>query len=107
MLKRIFNRQNTPWLVAGVLAIALIAVLLAKGNGSASNEINGVTQDNSGRRVMAWVDPMISQGPPHTTRSNHPGRAVDCGMKLVPLYADEAPSEATASSTVSTAGSGS
>src|SRR5229473_5251057 len=101
MLKRIFNRQNTPWLVAGVLAIALIAVLLAKGNGSASNEINGVTQDNSGRRVMAWVDPMISQGPPHTTRSNHPGRAVDCGMKLVPLYADEAPSEATASSTVS------
>jgi len=53
------------------------------------------------RRVMAWVDPMISQGPPHTTRSNHPGRALDCGMKLVPLYADEAPSGATASSTVS------
>src|SRR5438874_7362941 len=32
---------------------------------------------------------MYSQGPPHLYKSNHPGVAPDCGMKLVPQYADE------------------
>jgi Cu(I)/Ag(I) efflux system membrane fusion protein len=45
-------------------------------------------QDNSGRRVIAWIDPMYSQGPPHLYKSNKPGIAPDCGMKLVPQYAD-------------------
>ena len=48
-----------------------------------------VTQDGSGRRVVAWVDPMRSLGPPHMYESKHPGIAPDCGMKLVPLYAEE------------------
>jgi len=91
MLKQIFNRQNLPWILTGVFALALVVVLFAKigGDGSPGNEINGVVQDSSGKRVTAWVDPMYSQGPPHTTRSNKPGRAVDCGMKLIPLYADD------------------
>jgi len=98
MIKRIFNRQNLPWIFTVVFALALVVVLVAKrGPGSSGNEINGVVQDNSGRRVIEWVDPMISQGPPHTTRSNKPGRAVDCGMKLVPLYADEASTSASTS----------
>jgi Cu(I)/Ag(I) efflux system membrane fusion protein len=80
-------KRILPWLVAAALAIVLAIVLFEKRQ---TNEINGVTQDNSGRVVIAWVDPMISQGPPHTTRSNHPGRALDCGMALVPVYADEA-----------------
>ena len=80
-------KRILPWLVSAALAIALAIVLIGKRQ---TNEINGVTQDNSGRVVIAWVDPMISQGPPHTTRSNHPGRALDCGMPLVPIYADEA-----------------
>ena len=86
-----------PWLIAAGLAIALVIVLLAKRQ---TNEINGVTQDNSGRQVIVWVDPMISQGPPHTTRSNHPGRALDCGMKLVPIYADTASGNPRATSEV-------
>ena len=94
MLKQIFNRQNLPWILTVVFALALVVVLFAKIGGDASrgNEINGVVQDSSGKRVTAWVDPMYSQGPPHTTRSNKPGHAVDCGMRLVPVYADEASS---------------
>jgi Cu(I)/Ag(I) efflux system membrane fusion protein len=78
-----------PWVIAAVFAIAFVVVLVEKRGGS--NEINGVTQDNSGRRVVAWIDPMYSQGPPHLYKSNHPGTAPDCGMRLVPQYADEGP----------------
>ena len=77
-----------PWILAAIFAAAFIVVLVAKRGGT-SNEINGVTQDNSGRRVVAWVDPMYSQGPPHLYKSKHPGTAPDCGMKLVPQYADQ------------------
>lgn len=103
MFKRIFNRQNLPWIVAIILAIALLVVIFARSGGAASNgnEINGVVQDNSGRRVVAWLDPMYSQGPPHLNKSNKPGRAPDCGMKMVPQYADDVPSGASMTSTVS------
>src|SRR5437870_105532 len=80
-------KRVLPWLVATVFAIAFVVVLVVK-RGGGSNEINGVTQDSSGRRVVAWIDPMYSQGPPHLYKSNHPGVAPDCGMKLVPQYAD-------------------
>jgi membrane fusion protein, copper/silver efflux system len=91
-------RRWLPWLVAAIFAAAFVVVLIAKRGGT-SNEINGVTQDDSGRRVTAWIDPMYSQGPPHIYKSNHPGRAPDCGMKLVPVYAD-ATTTTAASSTV-------
>src|SRR5216684_7605206 len=82
-------RRWLPWLVAAIFAVAFVVLLIAKRGGT-SNEINGVTQDGSGRRVTAWIDPMYSQGPPHVYKSNHPGRAPDCGMRLVPVYADDA-----------------
>jgi Cu(I)/Ag(I) efflux system membrane fusion protein len=91
-------KHALPWLVAAIFAAAFVVLLIAKRSGG-SNDINGVTQDDSGRRVTAWIDPMYSQGPPHNYKSNHPGRAPDCGMKLVPVYADQA--TATATSTVS------
>jgi membrane fusion protein, copper/silver efflux system len=83
-------KRAVPWIIAAVFAVAFVVVLIAKRGGGTSNEINGVTQDSSGRRVVAWIDPMYSQGPPHLYKSNHPGAAPDCGMKLVPQYADEA-----------------
>jgi len=104
MLKRVFNRKTLPWFIAAIFAIAFIVVLLAKGGGGAaskSNEINGIVQDSSGHRVVAWIDPMYSQGPPHLNKSNKPGRAPDCGMKYVPQYADEVPTGASMTSTVS------
>jgi len=86
------KRTWLPWLLSALFAVAfgvVLVILLTKRGGSA-NEIDGVTQDNSGRRVVAWIDPMYSQGPPHLYKSNQPGVAPDCGMKLVPQYAEEA-----------------
>src|SRR5207248_10068975 len=73
-------KRALPWIVATVFAVAFVVALVAKRGGS--NQIDGVTQDDSGRRVTAWIDPMYSQGPPHNYKSNQPGRAPDCGMKL-------------------------
>ncbi len=103
-MKRLFDRTNLPWFVAAILAAALVVVLFAKSGGGAAsngNEINGVVQDSSGRRVTAWLDPMYSQGPPHIYKASKPGRSPDCGMKLVPLYADEQTTSASAPSNVS------
>jgi hypothetical protein len=79
-------RRIAPWILSAALAIVLAIVLLGKRE---SNTLNGVVQDSSGRRVVAWIDPMYSQGPPHVYKSNKPGVAPDCGMKLVPQYAGE------------------
>lgn len=103
MRERIFNRRNLPWLVAAIFAIAFVVALMARRDGgtsapTAADAANGVVQDGSGRRVIAWIDPMYSQGPPHLYKSNKPGTAPDCRMKLVPQYADDtaaAPSSST------------
>ena len=50
-------KRALPWIVAAIFAIAFVAVLIGK-RGETSNETGGVTQDNSGRRVIAWIDPM-------------------------------------------------
>ena len=96
------KRTWLPWLLTAVFAaaFAVVLVVLLTERGGSSNEINGVTQDDSGRRVVAWIDPMYSQGPPHLYKSNHPGVAPDCGMKLVPQYGEEA-ATSNATSTVS------
>lgn len=103
MRERIFNRRNLPWLVAAIFAIAFVVALIARRDGGTSapavaDAANAVVQDGSGRRVIAWIDPMYSQGPPHLFKSNKPGTAPDCRMKLVPQYADDtaaAPSSST------------
>ena len=43
------------------------------------------------RKILYYVDPMHP-----VYRSDKPGTAPDCGMKLVPVYADEAPAGAKA-----------
>jgi Cu(I)/Ag(I) efflux system membrane fusion protein len=63
--------------------VAMVMFALLVASCAKRSEINRVTQDDSGRRVVAWVDPMYSHGPPHLYKS-------DCGMKLVPQYAEEA-----------------
>jgi len=73
-------------IIAAVVAVIAVAIAFA----AKKKPSDEVTQDGSGRRVVAWVDPMRSMGPPHLFESNHPGVAPDCGMKLVPVYAAEA-----------------
>src|SRR6202158_3343717 len=41
------------------------------------------TADKGGRKVLYWVDPMHP-----AYKSDKPGVAPDCGMTLVPVYAD-------------------
>ncbi|MEO8218313.1 MAG: efflux RND transporter periplasmic adaptor subunit [Acidobacteriota bacterium] len=96
MMKRILNRPSVPWILAAVFALAFVITLVARRGADPSNghEINGVVQDGSGKRVIAWMDPMYAQGPPHLFKADKPGRAPDCGMKLVPHYADEVPTGA-------------
>jgi Cu(I)/Ag(I) efflux system membrane fusion protein len=91
------KRAWLPWLVAAIFAV-ILAIVLAKR--APSNDTNSVTQDASGRRVIAWIDPMYAQGPPHLYKSNRPGIAPDCRMKLVPQYAEET-AAGSATSTVS------
>lgn len=104
MRERIFNRRNLPWFIAAIFAVAFVVALVARRDGDASKPVadatGGVVQDTSGRRVIAWIDPMYSQGPPHLYKSNKPGRAPDCGMRLVPQYADDV-AAGPSSSTVS------
>lgn len=82
--------------IGTVLLILALAACSAKEKTGSGNEVDGVTQDGSGRRVVAWIDPMYAMGPPHNYKSNHPGIAPDCNMKLTPVYADEASPAAAA-----------
>jgi len=77
--------------VIPLAAVLAVAVGCGGKRRAAPSEIDGVTQDASGRRVVAWIDPMYAQGPPHVYKSKHPGSAPDCGMTLAPLYADRSP----------------
>ena len=47
------------------------------------------------RKILYWQDPMHPQ-----YKSDKPGIAPDCGMKLVPVYADQAPAETGSAGTV-------
>ncbi len=70
-----------------VLALALLAATFAGGYVvRASRHPN-----QSGRRVLYWVDPMHPQ-----YTSDKPGIAPDCGMQLEPVYADDLPQAGTA-----------
>ncbi len=88
-------RRSLRWMIP-VSLIAISGVLLAGCRGAEEGR-DGVTQDGSGRQVVAWIDPMYAQGPPHLYKVKHPGTAPDCGMTLIPLYADrsQAPSAGT------------
>src|SRR6266571_1313370 len=75
--------------IIGLLAIVAAAFAggyiykAVKGGATASG-------GNAGRKVLYWVDPMHP-----AYKSDKPGIAPDCGMKLEPVYAGEATPAAT------------
>jgi len=65
------------WLVAMAAAFAGGYVYKAVKGGAAASA------DKGGRKILYWIDPMHP-----AYRSDKPGIAPDCGMKLEPVYAD-------------------
>jgi RND family efflux transporter MFP subunit len=51
----------------------------------AASKESPLATEQGGRKILYWQDPMHP-----AYRSDKPGIAPDCGMKLVPVYADEA-----------------
>jgi Cu(I)/Ag(I) efflux system membrane fusion protein len=63
-------------------------VVLASGGalaGCGKAPATGPGPEKSGPKILYWVDPMHP-----AYKSDKPGKAPDCGMDLVPKYADEA-----------------
>jgi len=84
-------KTTLPWLIAAVLAAVLVAVLARDGDRGKSAAVaeRGISStpaagSESGRKVLYWIDPMHP-----AYKSDKPGIAPDCGMDLVPVYADE------------------
>ena len=70
-----------------LLTIALIAAAYVGGYGYGRWYGKGsASTPPAGRRVLYYIDPMHP-----AYKSDKPGNAPDCGMKLEPVYADEAP----------------
>lgn len=72
---------------SGRTAIVVLLILVAAGGAYAFRDRlfgTGKTDETAGeRKILYWVDPMH---PAYT--SDKPGTAPDCGMDLVPVYAD-------------------
>lgn len=66
-----------------VAAVALTGVLVADCGKPPVSSTSGA---EAGRKILYWVDPMH---PAYT--SDKPGKAPDCGMDLVPVYAGTRP----------------
>jgi RND family efflux transporter MFP subunit len=75
-----------------ILILALIAAAFLGGYGYGrwyGKEGSAQAPQKSGRRILYYVDPMHP-----AYKSDKPGIAPDCGMKLEPVYADEGPAAA-------------
>lgn len=84
-----------PWAVAGLFAAGFLVLLLSGRRGASPAASPGPTTPaaaKSERKILYWVDPMHPQ-----YKSDKPGTAPDCGMELVPVYADGGTSEPAAS----------
>jgi membrane fusion protein, copper/silver efflux system len=66
-----------PWILTAILATTLVVVVVHQ------NAAPHPAQRAAERKVLYWVDPMHP-----AYKSDKPGKAPDCGMDLVPVYAD-------------------
>ena len=81
--------------IVGLLAV----IALAFAGGYIYKAVKGgpPSADKGGRKVLYWVDPMHP-----AYKSDRPGIAPDCGMKLEPVYADGGAAAASPVADVST-----
>jgi RND family efflux transporter MFP subunit len=81
--------------IVGLLAV----IALAFAGGYVYKAVKGgpASVEKGGRKVLYWVDPMHP-----AYKSDKPGIAPDCGMKLEPVYADGGAAAAAPAADVST-----
>src|SRR5437879_11716182 len=79
-----------------IVLLAVIAAAFAGGDiyTAASGGAPG-SAEKGGRKVLYWVDPMHP-----AYKSDKPGIAPDCGMKLEPVYEDGGGARSTVASAV-------
>jgi Cu(I)/Ag(I) efflux system membrane fusion protein len=70
---------------------ALVVIIALQSAGALAQHVHGqgapppaAPAETSERKILFWYDPMHPQ-----FRSDKPGPSPDCGMEMVPLYADE------------------
>src|SRR5436305_3099134 len=73
-----------------LLGIVLIVAIAFAGGIWFAKRMPTRSASKDGRKILYWVDPMHP-----AYRSDKPGIAPDCGMKLVPVYADGGTAPAT------------
>ena len=91
-------KTKLPWILVAVLAGALIFSSLSHRErvplSEAKGRVRGAQAAQTPKRILYYVDPMHPQ-----YKSDKPGKAPDCGMDLVPVYADGANNNALTIST--------
>jgi membrane fusion protein, copper/silver efflux system len=67
------------------ITAGLIGLLMIVSYAVGRHHSDPATESASSRHILYWVDPMHPD-----YKSDHPGKAPDCGMALEPVYADSA-----------------
>jgi len=74
-----------------LITAGLIGLLMIVSYALGRRHSEPATESARSRRILYWVDPMHPD-----YKSDHPGKAPDCGMPLEPVYADSAASPSAA-----------
>ena len=82
---------KSRWKLGGAAAGVVLALALGPQLRASAQHVHepaapAAERPGSERKILYWYDPMHPQ-----YRSDKPGTAPDCGMDLVPKYADEGP----------------
>ena len=99
------RKKIGPWIAAGILialSVAVTAVAVHSGwfgNPAKTAFSAGKTSTLAGPKILYWYDPMHP-----AYKSDKPGIAPDCGMTLVPKYAEESKANTMPAGTVTLSG---
>ncbi|WP_420237350.1 efflux RND transporter periplasmic adaptor subunit [Telmatobacter bradus] len=99
------RKKIGQWIVAGLLiaaSVVVVTVAIRSGWFSGAIQTNSSaakTTSSSGPKILYWYDPMHP-----AYKSNKPGIAPDCGMTLVPKYAEESKADTMPAGTVTLSG---
>src|SRR5215469_18359380 len=92
VMARIVSGSPMRWYsMKKLITAGLIGLLMIVSYALGRRHSEPATESARSRRILYWVDPMHPD-----YKSDHPGKAPDCGMPLEPVYADSAASPSAA-----------